>query len=527
MKKKRLSLTTIARNVRGMAGLNQSPGQTQKVLLSVACVIVIVGGLRAAGDLLIPIVLALFLALLSLPVTRWLTRHYVPQPLAVLLTVGLDILVLVGVVNMTINLTQQFRSNVLVYANQLQLKAEHYDERINQFFESHSFTGFDDPNDDEPQEPGSESPTVEADAAEGEEASRATEATSPTVADGSGQPDVRPALELDGSPLEGEAESGPDEESLKKVLAERGVLGEKQEHDRMTREELVSYLKELGVIGSDSLAETKTEERRVRFLSEIFAPSAEAVLASMQSLVKSAASLLSATFFVGLVMIFILVEVSSRGDTMHAVREARGPDLSKFRSATEDVQKYLGIKTLISAATGFLAWLLTGSIGLDAAPLWGMVAFALNYIPAIGSIIAAIPPVLIALVQTGMGPWHSLGVAIGYLVINVVFGNFIEPMLLGKRFGVSTLVVILSVIFWRWVWGPVGMFLAVPLTMIVMVMLENSKDFRWLAVAMGKKSARMPVRSRIRRRLKSKSDDSLGGEKIDESPSSSAAGEAH
>ena len=133
--------------------------------------------------------------------------------------------------------------------------------------------------------------------------------------------------------------------------------------------------------------------------------------------------------------------------------------------------------------------------------LWGMVAFVLNYIPAIGSIIAAIPPVLIALVQVGMGPWHSLGVAIGYLIINVIFGNVIEPMLLGKRFGVSTLVVILSVIFWRWVWGPVGMFLAVPLTMIVMVMLENSKDFRWVAVAMGKKSARMPVRARIRRRL--------------------------
>ena len=122
-----------------MAGLNQSPGQTQKVLLSVACVIVIVGGLRLASDLLIPVILALFLALLSLPVTRWLTRHYVPQPLAVLLTVGLDILVLVGVVNITLNLTQQFRRDVLVYANQLQSRAEAGDQWINEFLEGHSF----------------------------------------------------------------------------------------------------------------------------------------------------------------------------------------------------------------------------------------------------------------------------------------------------------------------------------------------------------------------------------------------------
>ena len=146
----------------------------------------------------------------------------------------------------------------------------------------------------------------------------------------------------------------------------------------------------------------------------------------------------------------------------------------------------------------------------------------LNYIPAIGSIIAAIPPVLVALVQDQMGPWHSLGVATGYLAINVVLGNFLEPMLLGKRFGVSTLVVILSVIFWRWVWGPVGMFLAVPLTMIVMVMLENSKDFRWLAVAMGKQSARMPVRARIRRRLKRQKDGESRMDGADGPPPSSS-----
>ncbi|MGK0184611.1 MAG: putative PurR-regulated permease PerM [Verrucomicrobiales bacterium] len=482
-----------------MAGLNQSPGQTQKVLLSVACVIVIVGGLKLASDLLIPVILALFLALLSLPVMRWLARHYVPRPLAVLLTVGLNILVLVGVVNITLTLTKQFRTDVLVYANALQSRAEHGDEWINEFLQEHSF--FADKEE-------------EAELAEGEAEGEATEggvdenSEPEAVVDEDVRLPVEPGEE---KPPEIAATEvlDPDADALQKVLEERGMGLEGGEQHKVTkidrkndREEFVRLLKEEGILGSDALADAKHEDQRVRFLSELFAPSAEAVLSWMQGFVKSATSLLSATFFVGLVMVFILVEVSSRGDTIDAVREARGPDLSKFRSATDDVQKYLGIKTLISAATGIVAWILTDSIGLDGAPLWGVVAFALNYIPAIGSIIAAIPPVLIALVQVGMGPWHSLGVAIGYLAINVVFGNFIEPMLLGKRFGVSTLVVILSVIFWRWMWGPVGMFLAVPLTMIVMVMLENSKDFRWLAVAMGKKSARMPVRARIRRRFK-------------------------
>ena len=79
-----------------------------------------------------------------------------------------------------------------------------------------------------------------------------------------------------------------------------------------------------------------------------------------------------------------------------------------------------------------------------------------------------------------------MAVGVGYTAINVFLGNFLEPMLMGHRFGLSTLVVIVAVMFWGWVWGPVGMFLAVPIMMIVKVVLENSDDFRWLAVAISK-----------------------------------------
>ena len=150
-----------------------------------------------------------------------------------------------------------------------------------------------------------------------------------------------------------------------------------------------------------------------------------------------------------------------------------------------EIQKYLGIKTAVSMVTGILAWLVCTIFGVDFPILWGMVAFGFNYIPAIGSLLAAIPPIVLALILHDT-IWPAAGVLFGYLAINVTLGNFLEPMVLGNRFGISTVVVILSVLFWGYVWGPVGMFLAVPLTMMVKVMLDNSNDFQWLSVLMGK-----------------------------------------
>ncbi|NCF90777.1 MAG: AI-2E family transporter, partial [Verrucomicrobiaceae bacterium] len=143
--------------------------------------------------------------------------------------------------------------------------------------------------------------------------------------------------------------------------------------------------------------------------------------------------------------------------------------------------------TAVSLATGALAWLMTMAFGLEFPLLWGVLAFVLNYIPSIGSLIAAIPPCLLALWQLGMVP--ATLIAVGYISINMALGNVIEPMLLGRRFGISTLVVVLSALFWGWVWGPVGMFVAIPLTMLIKVILNNSEGLRWISVAMGKSSA--------------------------------------
>ena len=136
---------------------------------------------------------------------------------------------------------------------------------------------------------------------------------------------------------------------------------------------------------------------------------------------------------------------------------------------------------MVSIATGGLAGLLCWAAEVDFPLLWGIFAFALNYIPAIGSIIAGIPPVILALLIHDVK--HAVAVACGYLVINGFLGNFMEPALLGRRFGLSTVVIVISVLFWGFIWGPVGMLLAVPLTMLVKVALDNSYELRWLGVA--------------------------------------------
>lgn len=199
------------------------------------------------------------------------------------------------------------------------------------------------------------------------------------------------------------------------------------------------------------------------------------------ALVASVGSMLSNTAFVLLTTAFIMAEAAGLPRKLQAALGGR--DLGRFSSIVEDLGVYLSLKTQISAVTGALAWVLCLAVGVDYPVLWGVLAFLLNYIPNLGSIIAAIPPVLLAFIQYG---WErSIVVLIGYLVINTIMGNIIEPKVMGKRLGLSSLVVWLSLVFWGWIWGTLGMFLSVPLTMVVKILLENSDDLKWIGVLLG------------------------------------------
>ena len=192
-------------------------------------------------------------------------------------------------------------------------------------------------------------------------------------------------------------------------------------------------------------------------------------------------------FLIFLTVVFILFETASFPRKFRAI--AADPDhaFDKFAVFSANVKRYLVIKTVASVGTGVAIGLWLAVLGVDYPVLWGLSAFLLNYVPNIGSMIAAVPAVLFALVQ--LGPGAALWSAAGYLVVNVVVGSIIEPRFMGRGLGLSALVVFLSLVFWGWALGPVGMFLSVPLTMMIKIALDSRPHTHWIAVLLGPESA--------------------------------------
>jgi AI-2 transport protein TqsA len=352
-----------------------------RVLWSLAAVVIVVSGLKAAQEFFIPALLAFFVATVSFPITDALRKRRIPRSIAVLLTVLIDFAFIAGLILLGISLV-----------GDLQRK---WDEKYyNQFSEQL----------------------------------------------------------IQGS------------ETLANKLDEMGVEDAKDK---------------IGLAVQNNIANLQD----IRF---------EKIWDFGTGLLGQVVGFFGSVLVVLILTIFMLSEARMFGRRLEAVTLARGPDLGRLVAATRDIQKYLGIKTVVSLATGLLAGFLCWAAGLDFYLLWGIFAFALNYIPVIGSIVAGVPPVILALLTAGVP--NAVLVAGGYLLINNFLGNFIEPMLVGRRFGISTLVVVLSVLFWGWVWGPLGMLLAVPLTMVLKVVLDSSDEFRWIGVAISAEQTTPAVR---------------------------------
>lgn len=208
------------------------------------------------------------------------------------------------------------------------------------------------------------------------------------------------------------------------------------------------------------------------------------------TLLNGLGSALANSFLIFLTVIFILLEASSFSAKLQTILSNPETSLIHFNTFFTNVKRYVAIKTTTSLITGAAigVWLMI--IGVDYPLLWGFLAFLLNFIPNIGSIIAAVPTILLTLVQ--LGPGAVLLVAAGYLVVNNIVGNVIEPKFMGQGLGLSTLVVFLSLVFWGWVLGPVGMFLSVPLTMTVKIALDSSDETKWIALMLGSEAKSTP-----------------------------------
>jgi predicted PurR-regulated permease PerM len=200
-------------------------------------------------------------------------------------------------------------------------------------------------------------------------------------------------------------------------------------------------------------------------------------------LLNEVGALLTNGVLILLTVVFILLEV---GSFRYKLRRAIGAPRATFPPVAafmDGMKRYFVIKTEVSLITGTLVAVWLAVLGVDFPLLWGLIAFLFNYVPNIGSIIAAIPATLLALVQLGL--WPAFLVAAGYLAINMVMGNFLEPRWMGHGVGLSPLVVFFSLIAWGWVLGPVGLLLSVPLTMTVKIAAESFPETRWLAVLLG------------------------------------------
>ncbi|BHH85418.1 AI-2E family transporter [Desulforhopalus sp. 52FAK] len=213
-------------------------------------------------------------------------------------------------------------------------------------------------------------------------------------------------------------------------------------------------------------------------LEELFNPGKLMMLVA--GTLNGLGGILTNAFLILLTFVFLLLEATGISDKIKAIHWGSKSPGVDYAAIGEGVNRYLGIKTLTSFFTAVIVYVLVRSLGIDFPILWALLAFLLNFIPNIGSIIAAIPPILLALIQFGFG--QALLTALGFLVINIGIGSILEPKVMGRGVGLSVLVVFLSLSFWGWVLGPVGMLLSVPLTMAVKIGLANSESNRWIAL---------------------------------------------
>jgi AI-2 transport protein TqsA len=180
---------------------------------------------------------------------------------------------------------------------------------------------------------------------------------------------------------------------------------------------------------------------------------------------------------------FILLEASSFPAKLRAILGDPPKDFHLFMRFVYDINRYMVIKTVISLTVGILIGLWLSILRVDFPILWGFLAFLLHYVPNIGALIAAVPAVILALIQLGLGP--AVLAAAGYLAVDFILGNVVEPRLMGRRLGLSTLVVFLSLIFWGGLLGLIGVVLCIPLTMTMKFACENNNSTRWIAVLLG------------------------------------------
>jgi AI-2 transport protein TqsA len=378
-----------------------------RILISLAAFVVVIAGLKAAVSIVVPFLMAVFLAVIATPALFWLQKKGISTIFAILI-ISLTILI-IGILVGTLVGTSiaGFTRSMPAYETKLQ-------GWINSMADPNDFMG--------------------------------------RLLTGSPEPDSSASVQPD-------APSGQSD----------------------LRAKLQSQVRHFLVEGRQSL-------RKYIHAGQI--------LSVIRDLLSQLGSILANGVLIYLTMVFILLEASILPAKIQAALKNSPETYKNLAIAADNVKRYLALKTMISLVTGILVtiWLLI--LKVDYAFLWGLIAFLFNFIPSIGSIIAAVPAVIMALLQHG--PGTALLTILGYVVANVVFESFVQPRLMGQQMGLSTLVVFLSLIFWSWVLGPVGMLLSIPLTMLVKIVLQSREETRWAAILLGSENPSPPKKKKTK-----------------------------
>jgi predicted PurR-regulated permease PerM len=274
-------------------------------------------------------------------------------------------------------------------------------------------------------------------------------------------------------------------------LAVVGVVGSSVNELRL---QLPEYQERVATLQKDLVDWLKQHEVDLGLRLDQESFDAQRALSLLGTMLGALGSVLSNALVIVFTLIFMLLEAADFPAKLRAITPGSSDISARMDRIQTSVRHYISLKTRFSFLTGVLvtAWLWL--LGVDFPLVWGLLAFLFNFIPNIGSFIAAVPAIAVALLQPSLAGqpvtmaaslWLAVYAAAGFIVINMVIGSVIEPRLMGRGLGLSALVVFVSLIFWGWVLGPVGMLLSVPLTMIVKIVLDNSDDLRWIAILLG------------------------------------------
>ena len=209
----------------------------------------------------------------------------------------------------------------------------------------------------------------------------------------------------------------------------------------------------------------------------------EKVVTFTTALMTGLSGAMASVLLLVMTVVFMLFEVRHVPYKMRFALNKPQIHIAGLHRALKGVSHYLALKTLLSLWTGVIVWLGLELMGVQFALMWAVLAFLLNYVPNIGAVISAVPPMIQVLLFNGI--YECILVGALFLVVHMVIGNILEPRMMGHRLGMSTMVVFLSLLIWGWLLGPVGMLLSVPLTSVCKIWMETTKGGSKLAILLG------------------------------------------